>query len=89
MPIFRGFKTSEIGVKLYSEELLLCEINEIRKEIGHESVDIQIYDIIYNEKTKELWIITEDRPDQGSYYWKRRMGSWKAKRKAKSKFHPC
>lgn len=61
------------GVKLYSKEHLLCEINEIRKEIGHESVDIQIYDIIYNEKTNELWIITEDRPDKAAIIGK---GGW-------------
>ncbi|WP_303295165.1 ATPase [Methanobrevibacter woesei] len=58
---------------MYSKELLLFEINEIRKEIGHESVDIQIYDIIYNEKTKELWIITEDRPDKAAIIGK---GGW-------------
>lgn len=58
---------------MYSKKFLLDEINKIRQEIGHETVDIQINDIIYNEKTKELWIITEDRPDKSAIIGK---GGW-------------
>ena len=44
---------------LYTKEKLLEEINQVRKEIGHEELEIHIKDIYYNEKEKELWIITK------------------------------
>ena len=51
---------------LYTKEKLLEEINQVRKEIGHEELEIHIKDIYYNEKEKELWIITQDRPDKSA-----------------------
>ena len=57
----------------YNKNQLLGEINQIRKEIGHEEVDIKIKDIIHNENTNELWIIGEDRPDKSAIIGK---GGW-------------
>ena len=58
---------------LYTKEKLLEEINQVRKEIGHEELEIHIKDIYYNEKEKELWIITQDRPDKSAIIGK---GGW-------------
>ena len=57
----------------YNQKELLNEINTIRKEIGHEEVDIKIKEIIYNENINELWIIGEDRPDKSAIIGK---GGW-------------
>lgn len=59
--------------KLYSKESLLKEINTIREEIGHETNDINIRDIYFDENKNELWIIGEDRPDKSSIIGK---GGW-------------
>ena len=61
------------GEILYDKEFLLGEINEIRKEIGHDEVNIYIENIYFNENTNELWIITEDRPDKSAIIGK---GGW-------------
>ena len=58
---------------MYTKEFLLDEINQIRDEIGHDKVNIFIEDIYFSEKTKELWIITEDRPDKSAIIGK---GGW-------------
>ena len=42
----------------YDEKTLLKHINRIRKEIGHEEVDIDLHEIIYDKEKNELWIIT-------------------------------
>ena len=51
---------------MYTKEFLLAEINQIREEIGHDSADIFIEELYFSEKTNELWIITEDRPDKSA-----------------------
>ena len=56
---------------MYSKEFILEEINSIRKEIGHEKVNIFIEDLFF--KNNELWIITEDRPDKSAIIGK---GGW-------------
>ena len=58
---------------MYTEEFILDEVNAIREEIGHDKVNIFIEEIYFNENTKELWIITEDRPDKSSIIGK---GGW-------------
>ena len=58
---------------MYTKEFLLAEINQIREEIGHESADIFIEELYFSEKTNELWIITEDRPDKSAIIGK---GGW-------------
>ena len=58
---------------MYSKEFILNEVNSIRNEIGHDEVNIFIQDIYYSEKTNELWIITEDRPDKSAIIGK---GGW-------------
>ena len=58
---------------MYSEEFILNEVNSIREEIGHDKVNIFIEDIYFDEKTNELWIITEDRPDKSAIIGK---GGW-------------
>ena len=57
----------------YDERTLLDHINRIRKEIGHEEVYIDIYEIIYDKEKNELWIITDDRPDKSAVIGK---GGW-------------
>ena len=58
---------------MYTKEFILNEVNSIRKEIGHDEVNIFIQDIYYSAKTNELWIITEDRPDKSAIIGK---GGW-------------
>ena len=58
---------------MYTKEFILDEVNQIRDEIGHEKVEIFIEEIYFSEKTNELWIITEDRPDKSSIIGK---GGW-------------
>ena len=57
----------------YDERTLLDHINRIRMEIGHEEVDIDIHEIIYDKEKNELWIITDDRPDKSAVIGK---GGW-------------
>lgn len=57
----------------YDERTLLDHINRIRMEIGHEEVDIDIHEIIFDEKRNEMWIITDDRPDKSAIIGK---GGW-------------
>ena len=56
---------------MYTKEFILDEVNNIRKDIGHEKVDISIEEIYY--ENNELWIITEDRPDKSAIIGK---GGW-------------
>ena len=56
---------------MYSKEFLLKEIKAIRKEIGHDEVNISIEEIYF--ENNELWIITEDRPDKSAIIGK---GGW-------------
>ena len=56
---------------MYSKEFLLKEINSIRREIGHDEVNISIEEIHF--ENDELWIITEDRPDKSAIIGK---GGW-------------
>ena len=58
---------------MYTKEFLLAEINQIREEIGHDPADIFIEELYFSEKTNELWIITEDRPDKSAIIGK---GGW-------------
>ena len=58
---------------MYTKEFLLAEINQIRKEIGHDPAEIFIEELYFSEKTNELWIITEDRPDKSAIIGK---GGW-------------
>lgn len=58
---------------MYTEEFILNEVNSIRKDIGHDKVNIYIEEIYFNENTNELWIITEDRPDKSAIIGK---GGW-------------
>ena len=58
---------------MYDKEFILKEVNQIREEIGHDKVNIFIEKLYFNEKTNELWIITEDRPDKSAIIGK---GGW-------------
>ncbi len=58
---------------MYTEEFILEEVNSIREEIGHDKVNIFIEELYFSEKTNELWIITEDRPDKSAIIGK---GGW-------------
>ncbi len=58
---------------MYTKEFIIDEINTLRDEIGHNKVKIFIEELYYNEKTNELWIITEDRPDKSAIIGK---GGW-------------
>lgn len=58
---------------MLSKNYILTQVNTIRKEIGHDNVNINIKETHYDEKTKELWIITEDRPDKSAIIGK---GGW-------------
>lgn len=56
-----------------TKEKLKTKIEEIRAEIGHDSSEVNIKDIIFNQETKELLIITPDRPDKSAVIGK---GGW-------------
>ena len=58
---------------MYDKKFILDEVNNIRREIGHDEVNIYIEDIYFNEDSNELWIITEDRPDKSAIIGK---GGW-------------
>ena len=58
---------------MYTKEFILKKVNDIRDEIGHDKVNIFIEELYFNKKTKELWIITEDRPDKSAIIGK---GGW-------------
>ena len=58
---------------MYDEKFILDKVNKIRAEIGHDEVNIYIEEIYFNDKTNELWIITEDRPDKSAIIGK---GGW-------------
>ena len=58
---------------VYDVNALLNHINRIRKEIGHEEVNIDIKEVLYDKDTNEMWIITNDRPDKSAIIGK---GGW-------------
>ena len=58
---------------MYDEKFILNEVNKIRRDIGHDEVNIYIEKIYFNKDTNELWIITEDRPDKSAIIGK---GGW-------------
>jgi len=57
----------------YTKRTLLEHINKIRKNIGHDEVNIDIKEIIFDKNLNELWIITDDRPDKSAIIGK---GGW-------------
>lgn len=61
------------GNMVYDINALLNHINKIRREIGHEEVNIDIKEILYDNDTNEMWIITNDRPDKSAIIGK---GGW-------------
>ena len=61
------------GNMVYDVNALLNHINRIRKEIGHEEVNIDIKEVLYDKDTNEMWIITNDRPDKSAIIGK---GGW-------------
>ena len=56
---------------MYTKEEIIDEILQIREEIGHEQVDVEIKDIYY--ENDELTIITPDRPEKSIIIGK---GGW-------------
>ena len=58
---------------VYDVNALQNHINRIRKEIGHEKVNIDIKEVLYDKDTNEMWIITNDRPDKSAIIGK---GGW-------------
>ena len=58
---------------VYDKVALLNHINRIRKEIGHEEVDIDIKEVLFDRDSYEMWIITNDRPDKSAVIGK---GGW-------------
>ena len=58
---------------VYDVDALLNHVNRIRKEIGHEEVNIDIKEVLYDKDTNEMWIITNDRPDKSAIIGK---GGW-------------
>jgi predicted PP-loop superfamily ATPase len=59
-------------MKMKKEDILMA-ISRIRDEIGHENIKPDIKDIIFNEDSKELLIITSDRPEKSLVIGK---GGW-------------
>lgn len=55
------------------KEAIIKAISQIREEIGHENIEPNITDIIFNEKEKELLIITSDRVEKSLVIGK---GGW-------------
>ena len=58
---------------MINDDELIEKICEIREEIGHADVTINIHETVYNENKGELWIITKDRPDKSTIIGK---GGW-------------
>ena len=58
---------------VYDKIALLNHINRIRREIGHEEVDIDIKEVLFDRDSYEMWIITNDRPDKSAIIGK---GGW-------------
>ena len=58
---------------VYDIYTLLKHVNRIRKEIGHEEVEIEVKEVLFDHETNELWIITNDRPDKSAIIGK---GGW-------------
>ena len=58
---------------VYDVNALLNHINKIRREIGHEEVNIDIKEVLYDNDANEMWIITNDRPDKSAIIGK---GGW-------------
>ena len=58
---------------VYDKIALLNHINRIRREIGHEEVQIDIKEVLFDRDTYEMWIITSDRPDKSAIIGK---GGW-------------
>ncbi|MDR0911872.1 MAG: 7-cyano-7-deazaguanine synthase [Methanobrevibacter sp.] len=56
-----------------TKEILKSNINRIREEISHKKSEINIKNIIYDENTDEIWIITFDNPDKATIIGK---GGW-------------
>ena len=54
-------------------ENILTTISKIREEIGHENIEPDITDVIYDDEKKELLIITSDRPEKSLVIGK---GGW-------------
>jgi uncharacterized protein len=52
---------------------IIAVISRIRDEIGHENIKPDIQDVIFNEDTGKLLIITSDRPDKSTVIGK---GGW-------------
>ena len=64
----------KFGEKMvYDKIALLNHINRIRREIGHEEVQIDIKEVLFDRDTYEMWIITSDRPDKSAIIGK---GGW-------------
>ena len=61
------------GNMVYDVNALLNHVNKIRREIGHEEVNIDIKEVLYDNDTNEMWIITNDRPDKSAIIGK---GGW-------------
>lgn len=59
-------------MKLEKEDIIKA-ISQIRDEIGHENIEPDITDIIFNKKRGELLIITSDRPEKSLVIGK---GGW-------------
>ena len=58
---------------VYDSAALLNHINRIRREIGHEEVQIEIKEVLYDKDANEMWIISNDRPDKSAIIGK---GGW-------------
>ena len=64
----------KFGEKMvYDKVALLNHVNKIRREIGHEAVQIDIREVLFDRDTYEMWIITNDRPDKSAIIGK---GGW-------------
>lgn len=55
------------------KEDIISAISDIRREIGHEDLEPDIVDIIFNEKSQKLLIVTSDRPEKSLVIGK---GGW-------------
>ena len=55
------------------KEDIIASISQIRNEIGHEDIEPDIKEVIFNQGKKELLIITSDRPEKSLVIGK---GGW-------------
>lgn len=63
----------KINREKFGKEAIIKAISRIREEIGHEDIEPDILDVVFNEDSGEMIILTSDRPEKSLVIGK---GGW-------------